>query len=56
MTQPDEGREKSAKTDDVLFSPDGDPHHNPAQAPQPDEHRPATFTHDDQIDVVDDEQ
>ncbi|WP_199523829.1 hypothetical protein [Micromonospora craterilacus] len=56
MTEPEEEREKSAKTDPVLFSPDGDPHHNPAQAPQPDEHLSVLFSHDGETDVVDDEQ
>lgn len=56
MTEPEEDQEKTRKTDQVLFSPDGDPHHTLAEAPQPDEHLPATFTHDDRTDVVDDEQ
>ncbi|GIJ25161.1 hypothetical protein Vqi01_03230 [Micromonospora qiuiae] len=55
MTEPEEDREKSRKTDPVLFSPDGDPHHNPAQAPQPDEHPPVRFTHDGETDIVGDE-
>ena len=56
MTEPEEEREKSAKTDPVLFSPDGDPHHNLAQAPQPDEHLSPQFLHDGETDVIDDEQ
>lgn len=56
MTEPEEEREKSPKTDRVLFSPDGDPHHTVAQAPQPDEHLEVTFSHGDQVDVLDDEQ
>ncbi|WP_199714350.1 hypothetical protein [Micromonospora radicis] len=56
MTEPEEDQEKSAKVDPVLFSPDGDPHHNPAQAPQPDEHLAVTFSHDDETEVLDDEQ
>ncbi|TWJ22098.1 hypothetical protein [Micromonospora endolithica] len=55
MTEPEEEREKSRKTDQVLFSPDGDPHHTPAQAPQPDEHLPVTATVDDRTEVVDEE-
>ncbi|MFI7079481.1 hypothetical protein ACIBO1_19475 [Micromonospora sp. NPDC049903] len=56
MTEPEEEHEKTAKTDQVLFSPDGDPHHDPAQAPQPDQHLPSLFSHDGETDVVDDEQ
>lgn len=56
MTEPEEEREKSSKTDRVLFSPDGDPHHTVAQVPQPDEHLEVTFSHGDQVDVLDDEQ
>lgn len=56
MTEPEESREKSPKTDRVLYSPDGDPHHTPAQAPQPDEHLPPTVTRDDRTEVIDDEQ
>lgn len=56
MTEPEEEHEKTAKTDRVLFSPDGDPHHTLAEAPQPDEHLPVRFTHDGETDVVDDEQ
>ncbi|MFY1576969.1 hypothetical protein ACN26Z_18940 [Verrucosispora sp. WMMD703] len=56
MTEPEEEREKSAKTDPVLFSPDGDPHHNPAQTPLPDEHLPVTYAHDGETDVIDGEQ
>ncbi|MDG4752582.1 hypothetical protein O7630_16680 [Micromonospora sp. WMMD718] len=43
MTAPEEEQEKSAKTDQVLFSPDGDPHHTVAQAGQPDEHLPSRY-------------
>ncbi|RFS45461.1 hypothetical protein D0Q02_16325 [Micromonospora craniellae] len=56
VTEPEEEREKTAKTDQVLFSPDGDPHHDPAQAPQPDEHLPSLFSHDGETYMVDDEQ
>lgn len=56
MTEPEEEREKSRKTDPVLFSPDGDPHHTMAQAPQPGEHLPVTATIDDRTEVVGDEQ
>lgn len=56
MTEPEEEHEKTAKTDRVLFSPDGDPHHTLAEAPQPDEHLAARFTHDGETEVVDDEQ
>ena len=56
MSQPEETQEKTRKTDKVLFSPDGDPHHNLAQAPQPDEHQPITVTSDDRTEVVDDKQ
>ncbi|GLY22731.1 hypothetical protein [Micromonospora sp. NBRC 101691] len=56
MTAPEEDQEKTPKTDRVLYSPDGDPHHTTAQAPQPDEHLPATVTHDEQTDVVDDDE
>lgn len=55
MTEPEEGQEKSKKTDDVLFSRDGDPHHRIAQAPQPDEHLPAQFMHDGETETVGDE-
>lgn len=56
MTEPEESREKSPKTDQVLFSPDGDPHHTLAQAPQPDEHPLPTVTRDGRTEQVDDEQ
>ncbi|BCJ56815.1 hypothetical protein [Micromonospora endophytica] len=56
MTEPEEEHEKSTKTDPVLFSPDGDPHHTLAQAPQADEHPPVRFTHDGETEIVDDEQ
>jgi hypothetical protein len=55
VTQPEEDQEKSKKTDDVLYSADGDPHHNLAQAPQPDEHLPARFQHDGETETVGDE-
>jgi hypothetical protein len=55
VTDPDENREKTHKTDDVLFSTDGDPHHHLEQAPQPDEHLPAQFTHDGETETVGDE-
>jgi hypothetical protein len=55
VTEPEEDREKTKKTDDVLFSPDGDPHHNLAQAPQPDEHLSARFQHDSESETVGDE-
>ncbi|SCF26129.1 hypothetical protein [Micromonospora mirobrigensis] len=55
MTEPEEEREKTGKTDQVLFSPDGDPHHTLAQAPQPDEHLPVTVTGGDATEIVDDE-
>lgn len=55
MTAPEEDEEKSQKTDRVLFSPDGDPHHTLAQAPQPDEHLPVTVTRDDQTEIVDEQ-
>ncbi|MFE9689233.1 hypothetical protein [Micromonospora sp. NPDC005806] len=55
MTEPEEGEEKSRKTDDVLFSTDGDPHHRMAQAPQPDEHLPVQFQHDGETETVGDE-
>ncbi|SCG72773.1 hypothetical protein [Micromonospora inositola] len=55
MTDPDENREKTHKTDDVLFSRDGDPHHDIDQAPQPDEHLAVQFTHDDETETVGDE-
>ncbi|MBQ1075663.1 hypothetical protein KBX06_21230 [Micromonospora sp. C31] len=42
----DEVPEESPKTDRVLFSPDGDPHHTVAQASQPDEHLKPTVTRD----------
>jgi hypothetical protein len=56
VTEPEEDREKTGKTDRVLYSPDGDPHHTLAQAPQPDEHPPVTVTRDDRTEVLDDEQ
>ncbi|MDG4828239.1 hypothetical protein O7627_02830 [Solwaraspora sp. WMMD1047] len=56
MTEPDESQEKTPKTDQVLFSPDGDPHHTLAQAPQPDEHLEPTVTRDGRTEAVDDEQ
>ncbi|GAA0363225.1 MULTISPECIES: hypothetical protein [Micromonospora] len=56
MTEPEEDQEKTRKTDRVLFSPDGDPHHTLAEAPQPDEHLSVRFTHDDETEVVDDDQ
>ncbi|SCL21949.1 hypothetical protein GA0070616_2429 [Micromonospora nigra] len=56
MTEPEENQEKSPKTDRVLFSPDGDPHHTVAQAPQPDEHLKPTVTVDGHTEPVDDEQ
>ncbi|MEV0398370.1 hypothetical protein [Polymorphospora rubra] len=56
MTAPEESQEKDPKTDDVLFSPDGDPHHKLAQAPQPDEHLPVTYTHDGETEIVGGEQ
>jgi len=56
VTEPEEGKEKTAKTDQVLSSPDGDPHHKLAQAPQPDHHQPVTITRGDETDVVEDEQ
>ncbi|BCJ67470.1 hypothetical protein [Polymorphospora rubra] len=52
MTAPEESREKNPKTDDVLFSPDDDPNHELAQAPQPDEHLPVNFVHDGETEVV----
>ncbi|WP_165945233.1 hypothetical protein [Micromonospora sp. KC723] len=55
MTQPDESREKTPKTDDVLYTPDGDPHHDLAQAAQPDEHLPSRFVHDGEAETVGDE-
>jgi hypothetical protein len=55
VTEPEEGEEKTKKTDDVLYSPDGDPHHNLAQAPQPDEHLRAQFQHDGETEPVGDE-
>ncbi|MCO1598986.1 hypothetical protein M8C17_27915 [Micromonospora sp. RHAY321] len=37
MSQPDESREKTAKTDAVLMHPDNDPHRNTAEvAPRKD--------------------
>ncbi|WP_176308822.1 hypothetical protein [Micromonospora sp. NBS 11-29] len=56
MTEPEEEQEKTGKTDRVLFSPDGDPHHTLAEASQPDEHLDVTATVDDRTEVVDDEQ
>lgn len=56
MTEPEEGQEKTRKTDQVLYSPDGDPHHNPAQAPRPDRHGPVTVTRGDETEIVEDEQ
>lgn len=56
VTEPEEEQEKTRKTDRVLFSPDGDPHHTLAEAPQPDEHLPPTVTRDGHTDVLDDEQ
>jgi len=55
VTEPEEEQEKTGKTDDVLFSPDGDPHHTLAQAPQPDEHLAARFQHDGETETVGDE-
>ncbi|MET8833847.1 hypothetical protein ABZ744_12805 [Micromonospora chersina] len=55
MTQPEEDQEKSKKTDDVLYSADGDPHHNLAQAPQPDEHLTPRYEHDGETEPVGDE-
>ncbi|XTZ14425.1 hypothetical protein ACQSSU_23465 [Micromonospora echinospora] len=52
MTEP----EKTRKTDQVLSSPDGDPHHTMAQAPQPDEHLEPTVTRGGRTEAVDDEQ
>ncbi|MCZ7438151.1 hypothetical protein O7598_17205 [Micromonospora sp. WMMC241] len=56
MTEPEEDQEKTRKTDQVLYSPDGDPHHTLAEAPQPDEHLDVTTTVDGRTEVVDDEQ
>ncbi|WP_433533040.1 hypothetical protein ACQPYA_14140 [Micromonospora sp. CA-263727] len=56
MTEPEEEHEKTSKTDPVLFSPDGDPHHTLAQAPQPDEHLAPQFSHDGETDAIDGEQ
>ena len=56
MTEPEEEQEKTRKTDRVLFSPDGDPHHTLAEAPQPDEHLPPTVTRDGHTEVLDHEQ
>ncbi|WP_165945743.1 hypothetical protein [Micromonospora sp. KC606] len=55
MTQPDESREKTQKTDDVLYTADGDPHHDLAQAPQPDEHLAARYVRDGEAETVGDE-
>ncbi|MEV0430229.1 MULTISPECIES: hypothetical protein [unclassified Micromonospora] len=55
MTEPEEDQEKTRKTDDVLYSPDGDPHHTMAEAPQPDEHLPVRFEHDGESETVGDE-
>ncbi|WP_319462045.1 hypothetical protein [Micromonospora sp. RTP1Z1] len=55
MTSPEENQEKSPKTDDVLFSRDGDPHHDIDQAPQPDEHLSVQFTHDGETEAVGEE-
>ncbi|MEU3453492.1 MULTISPECIES: hypothetical protein [unclassified Micromonospora] len=55
MTEPEEDEEKTHKTDEVLFSPDGDPHHTPSQNPRPDEHQPVRFQHDGETDTVVDE-
>jgi hypothetical protein len=55
VTDPDENREKTPKTDDVLFSTDGDPHHHLEQAPQPDEHLAVQFMHDDETETVGEE-
>ncbi|MFG2060903.1 hypothetical protein ACGFIK_05735 [Micromonospora sp. NPDC048871] len=55
MTEPEEDQEKTRKTDRVLFSPDGDPHHTLAEAPQPDEHPAVRYDHDGESEVVDDE-
>jgi hypothetical protein len=52
MTEPEEYEQKTRKTDEVLFSPDGDPHHKPSQTPRPDEHLPVTFTHDGETEIV----
>ncbi|MGA3487644.1 hypothetical protein ACK8GG_06490 [Micromonosporaceae bacterium DT55] len=56
MTAPEEDREKSAKTDQVLFSPDGDPHHTWEEAPQPDTHLTPEYLHDDEVELLDGEQ
>ncbi|MFI0793451.1 MULTISPECIES: hypothetical protein [Micromonospora] len=57
MTEPEEEQEKTPKTDRVLFSPDGDPHHTLAEAGQPDEHLAVRYQHDGESETVgDDEQ
>ncbi|HEY8534055.1 MAG TPA: hypothetical protein VIL44_09335 [Micromonospora sp.] len=56
MTEPEEQQQKTSKTDRVLYSPDGDPHHTVAQAPQPDHHQPVTVTRGDDTEVIEDEQ
>jgi hypothetical protein len=55
VTEPEEDRSKTKKTDDVLYSADGDPHHNLAQAPQPDEHLTPQYEHDGETEPVGDE-
>ncbi|MFI7488985.1 hypothetical protein ACIBXA_11445 [Micromonospora echinaurantiaca] len=56
MSQPDESREKTPKTDAVLMHPDNDPRKTTAQVPPPAEHGETRVERDGRMVPVDKEE
>ncbi|MEV4656060.1 hypothetical protein [Micromonospora sp. NPDC049301] len=56
MSQPEESREKTARTDAVLMHPDNDPHKNTAEVPPRKEHGQVRVERDGDLVPLDQEE